>query len=316
MKLLRIINPGPMVTVQDDGRRGYQKHGLAQGGAADRHAFRWANKLLDNAPAAACLELVFGGFEAEALNRLSVSLTGAAKEVLVNGTPTSTWRTLTLNPGDCLQVPPPAYGRFSYLAVAGGVHSKELFSSRSVIVREQIEGLQALAAGTIIEGGLTQTVPPRSVPAEYVRHYRSPVLCRLVPGYQYEEFTLEDRERFFSGRYQVSNQSDRMGFRLEGLPLQSPPPGIVSEGIAMGAVQVPGDGDPIVLLNDRQTIGGYPKLGVVSSQDCSRLAQALPGQDVQFALAELPVLQAEWQVFEHFFRTSRWHDNGDGLKPD
>lgn len=316
MKLLHVIRSGPLTTVQDSGRPGFQKHGLAQGGAADRHAFLWANKLLDNGPDRACLELVLGGFEAQALCELTVAVTGAAQTVLVNGMPHPGWGTVPLKPGDSLTIPSIRYGRISYLAVSGGIQSEPVFGSRSVVVREQIDGLNAVAAGDIIEGDPAGSAPKRTVPAQFQRRYQAPVLCRVIPGYQHTDFSQADRNRLFSQRYQVSQRSDRMGFQLVGAPLTSPPPGITSEGIAMGAIQVPGDGNPIVLLNDRQTIGGYPKVGVVGAQDCSRLIQALPGHEVRFALTDIETMQAEWQVFERFFQLSRWCASGDHLTWD
>ncbi|SDW64391.1 5-oxoprolinase subunit C family protein [Marinobacter mobilis] len=313
MNLLRVITPGPLTTVQDSGRKGYQKHGLAQGGAADRHAFLWANKLFDNGPDQACLELAFGGFEAEALCELTIAVTGAAQEILVNGTRHPGWRTVQLKTGDRLKIPGFRYGRISYLAISGGVLSESFLGSRSIVVREQIEGLGAVAAGDVIKGAQATAAPTRTVPEQFRRYYQSPVLCRVIPGYQYKDFSSADLNGLFRQKYRVSQRSDRMGFQLAGAPLTSPPPGITSEGIAMGAIQVPGDGNPIVLLNDRQTIGGYPKVGVVCSQDCNRLIQALPGNEVRFTLTNVETAQAEWQVFERFFQMSRWCASGDRL---
>ncbi|SFM56441.1 5-oxoprolinase subunit C family protein [Marinobacter zhejiangensis] len=313
MSLFRIENPGPLTTVQDNGRQGYQRHGLAQGGAADRHAFMWANKLLENAPGSACLELAFGGFEAVALAPVTVAVTGAAWEVQLNEDFMPTWRTLELARGDRLRIPPVRHGRFSYLAIPGGVLSETVFGSQSVVMREGVDGLNPIAAGDVIGGKSAGILPQRVVPLRFQRRYESPVLCRVIAGYQYHQFSGDDRHRLFGQRYTVSSQSDRMGFKLSGAPLQSPPSGVISEGVALGSIQVPGDGNPIVLLNDRQTIGGYPKIGVVSTLDCSRLVQALPGQQVAFALTDLEAMQSEWLMFERFFQVSRWNPSGTDL---
>lgn len=139
------------------------------------------------------------------------------------------------------------------------------------------------------------------------------VTLRLVPGYQYPQFQRTDILRLITSAYTLSEQSDRMGFRLQGPAMASPPPGIISEGIAQGAVQIPGDGLPIVLLNDGQTIGGYPKPGVVPSLDCSALAQQLPGASIRFALTDLATVQNERRLFERHYQQTRWRRNGRSL---
>ncbi|MDC0661827.1 biotin-dependent carboxyltransferase family protein [Marinobacter sp. SS21] len=313
MKLLRVIAPGPRTTVQDSGRRHFQKHGLAEGGAADRHAFLWANKLLDNDLNAACLEITLGGFEAEALAHVSIALTGADTRPRINGIAVAMWQTLQLTPGDRLSMTSAASGRYCYLAIRGGLQAPTLFGSATVVVREQFDELRPLARGDTLTGFDTSPAKPARMPVADRPIYGAPLKLRLIPGYQYSQFSQTDRARFLSSEYRVSTQSDRMGFKLEGAALQDPPPGIVSEGIALGSVQVPGDGDPIVLLKDRQTIGGYPKLGTLCALDCYRLAQAQPGQAVGFEVSDIATTQNERMLFESMFRNTHWNKCGDGL---
>ncbi len=313
MKLLRVLSPGPRTTVQDSGRRHFQKHGLAEGGAADRHAFLWANKLLDNDLSAACLEITLGGFEAEALAPVSFALTGADTCPSINGHPVSMWRTLHLAPGDRIAMVAATHGRYCYLAIRGGLQAPSLFGSASVVVREQFEELRPLARGDTLAGFELPPASSAQVPLTARASYGAPLQLRLIPGYQYHQFSQTDRLRFLSSEYRVSTQSDRMGFKLEGAALQHPPPGIVSEGIALGSVQVPGDGKPIVLLKDRQTIGGYPKLGTVCALDCYRLAQAQPGQIVRFVESDLATAQSERLLFERMFTNTHWNECGEEL---
>ncbi|MDX1755000.1 MAG: biotin-dependent carboxyltransferase family protein [Marinobacter sp.] len=314
MKLLKVISPGPRTTVQDAGRRHYQKHGLAQAGPADRVAFLWANKLLDNPLGAACLEITLGGLEVEALAGLTIALTGADAQPRVNGRPVSNWHTLHLSAGDRLSLTTASCGRYSYLAVGGGFRSPVLFGSQSVVVREQFDALQPLQAGDELAGSDRGYSPDRVVPASAQPDYGLHLPLRLIAGYQYEQFSRADLTRLLTSDYRISAQSDRMGYKLEGAALQTPPPGIVSEGIALGSVQVPGDGVPIVLLQDRQTVGGYPKLGTVCAIDCYRLAQRQPGQTVRFELTDLATAQNERALLERQFRQTTWTPAGDELR--
>ncbi|QSP93805.1 biotin-dependent carboxyltransferase family protein [Marinobacter salinisoli] len=310
MKLFEVLRPGPRTTVQDAGRRHYQRHGLAQGGAADRFAYLIANKLLDNDPAAASLEITLGGLGLRVLAETTAAITGADCLATLNGLPIKPWQSLAVKPGDKLCFSSPASGRYTYLAVRGGLRSIQTFGSRSVVVRERIEGLEALREGTVLIGQASPAVPARQLPNEFQPGYEDTLQLRMVPGYQHEQFSVADRARVITTTYQVSAQSDRMGFRLEGARLRHPPPGIVSEGIAFGSVQVPGDGNPVVLLQDRQTIGGYPKLGTVIAVDCYRLAQARPGQAVQFQWVDIAEAQTARLLFEEWLKQSRWTETG------
>lgn len=314
MSCLEVIRPGVRSTVQDAGRQGYRHHGLAGGGALDIRSYTWANKLMDNPRNAACLEIVLGGFHGVARGKLQIALTGAEAPVTVNGQPVPLWQILTLNEGDKLVIGHATRHRLIYLAVAGGLDAPVYFGSRSVVVREHITGLCSIKAGDrlrALQAG--HPLPPRSVPASCRPAMQPGVTLRLVPGYQYPQFQRTDILRLITSAYTLSEQSDRMGFRLQGPAMASPPPGIISEGIAQGAVQIPGDGLPIVLLNDGQTIGGYPKPGVVPSLDCSALAQQLPGASIRFALTDLATVQNERRLFERHYQQTRWRRNGRSL---
>lgn len=311
---LQVLSPGPRTTIQDRGRRGYQRHGLAQGGAADLLAFLWANKLLENTDHSACLEITLGGFEAIAEGSMTLAITGAATDITVNGRPVAPWSTVHLNNGDRLKVGLHRHGRYSYLAMPGGIDAPTFCGSRSVVLREKIPGFTALSEADRTRPLRPDTATPhRTVPRHKQPDYAGEVMLRIVPGYQIAQFQPDDLHRLTARDYQVSQQSDRMGARMEGKPLQQVPEGVISEGIAMGAIQVPGDGLPIVLLNDRQTIGGYPKIGTLGAIDCSRLAQRLPGQTVRFGFADLQDIQCERLLMERYFKRTRWCDTGTDL---
>lgn len=311
---LWVTRPGISATVQDDGRSGYRQYGLAAGGALDLHAFNWANKLLENPPGSACLEIMLGGVQATAEVAMTIALTGADADITVNGRQVGHWQTLALKAGDRLAIGHAASGRILYLALAGGINTPQWFGSQSVVPREQIEGLKPISENTrLCAREASGALPHRQVPASFRPDYRDELTLRLIPGYQVRQFGDSDLLRLTTGQYEVTQQSDRMGFRLNGPALGEVPPGIISEGIATGAVQVPGDGQPIVLLNDGQTIGGYPKPGVIASLDCHRLAQRLPGQKIRFAFIDLADAQNERRLFNRYFRKARWSETGNDL---
>lgn len=308
-KGLWVTHAGVSSSVQDGGRRGYRKHGLAVGGALDLHAFNWANKLLDNPPGSACLEIMLGGFQATAETDMTIALTGAYAEVTVNGAQAGHWQTLNLKTGDELAIGHGKSGRILYLALPGGIDSPTWFGSQSVVPREQIEGLEPIMANTrlLARKPSAQTIH-REVPAEFLPDYQTELTLRLIPGYQIDQFSKDDLLRLTTSVYELTQQSDRMGFRLKGPALHDVPAGIISEGIAVGAVQIPGDGQPIVLLNDCQTIGGYPKPGVLASLDCHKLAQRLPGQKIHFEFTDIADAQNERRLFNRYFWKTRWKE--------
>lgn len=312
---LDVISPGALSTIQDAGRQGYRHQGLAQGGALDLRSYTWANKLLDNPRNAACLEMVLGGFHAVARGNLQIALTGAEAPVRLNGRPVPLWQTLNLNDGDELVIGYSSSHRLIYLAMAGGLDAPECFGSRSVVVREYIAGQGPVTTGdrlVALEDGHQQ--PIRSVPLQHRLAPDTETRLRLIPGYQYRDFHPNDMQRLTTSVYRVSDLSDRMGFRLNGPAMSSPPSGIISEGIANGALQIPGDGLPIVLLNDCQTIGGYPKPGVVPTLDCGALAQQLPGAQVRFELTDIATVQNERRLFERHYQCTRWRSCGQSLE--
>ncbi|MBR9828613.1 MAG: biotin-dependent carboxyltransferase [Oceanospirillales bacterium] len=302
---LRVLNPGILALVQDLGRFGYQQLGLSTGGAADEHAYLWANRLLGNVPGAAAVEVCYGGLKLEAEVATRVAVTGADLQLTLNGQPVSPWQTLNLVPGDQLAFGYPKTGVRAYLAVQGGLQIKPVYGSVATVMREQIGGLDG-CGGKLKVGDLLPCFgadPARHfrVTTGYIPDYTQPLTLRVIEGHQCALFPAEVLARFYSEAYEISPQSDRMGVRLSGPELHPLADGIISEGISFGAIQVPKDGQPIILLKDRQTIGGYPKLGTVFALDAFMLAQRQPHTDIRFAPMPLHEAQLELQRFYRFF---------------
>ena len=306
---LWIEKPGFLSLIQDAGRCGVMHLGLATGGAMDRHAWAWANYLLGNCFGAAALEITFGQVEFVSQLSVNIAITGAQVAVTVNGVPQPLWATLSLKAGDRVALGAPRAGLRSYLAVAGGFSvAAGLGNSCATLHREKTGGLhgdgQPLKAGDLLPCEPRSQNPPlqRQVPVDWRPDYHEALILDVIMGAQAERFPSHSLECFFTRPYTLSPQSDRMGARLDGPALEVFGERLISEGISLGAVQVPANGLPIILLNDRQTIGGYPKLGAVTPRSLDALAQRQPGCQLQFRAVALHEAQRREKVFLSFFK--------------
>jgi biotin-dependent carboxylase-like uncharacterized protein len=307
MKGFDVLKPGTLTLIQDLGRRGFQHLGLTCGGSLDDKAARWANRLLANAVSAALLEISLGGLVLRCGVSSRIALTGADLGLRINGTRCPAWRSYRVMPGDRLEFGYARTGLRGYLAVAGGFVLDPSFGSCSTVVREAVGGLNggALVAGDRLPcRSLDATAlrqPLTAVPAKYISDYAAQRPLRVLPGYQYEQFSAQAQQCFFGEPYRVGVDSDRMGVRLSGPALAYEGPAVMSQGIAYGAIQVPADGQPIVLLNDRQTLGGYPVLGALLPLDAFLLGQMPPGRELRFEPITLDAATALMQVYYGFF---------------
>lgn len=292
---------GLQCLIQDIGRPGVQFHGLASGGAMDRHAHGWANRLLGNPADCATLEITLGPVELEFTATTTVSLTGADLKVELNHRPVSPWQSVRVQAGDHLSGHYARNGLRAYLGVHGGWQTPRRFGSRSGVPRENPD------APVQTDDDLPFSVPDnpiltRRVPSVWQRHYQNDRIdLDLLTGYQHEVFSTSAWATLMQSGFTLSPDSDRMGARLRGPALGSPPGPWRSEGIAAGTVQVPPDGQPIVMLRDRQTIGGYPKPGCLTHAACNRLAQCRPGETVHFRITTRQQAVAERLAFYRFF---------------
>ncbi len=296
---VKVIIPGALTTVQDAGRYGYQSSGIQTSGVMDHKAYEEANALVGNTGGEAVLEATLFGGMMEVTADTVAAVTGADMEPKVNNVPCGMNRPVLLRAGDTLSLDMAKSGCRSYIAFAGGVDVPVVLGSRSTNMKCRMGGYKGrpLQAGDAFETGLWgeeaaeryEEVRDRSFPAEA---YTSPIEVRVIEGPQAEYFTEKGKETFYSARYTISDQSDRMGYRLEGEAIESVDgTDIISDGIAFGAVQVPASGRPIVLLADRQTTGGYAKIATVCSFDIPRLVQGKPGDTVCFRRISLEEAQ-------------------------
>jgi biotin-dependent carboxylase-like uncharacterized protein len=275
-----------MTSIQDAGRFGWQRYGVSSSGAMDRLALAAANALAGNAPGAAAVEfmLMGGSFEVEG-GTARVAVAGAPCAVSLDAQPMPAMTSLTLRPGQTLAVGAAQAGVYAYLAVAGGLALEPQLGSLSLQPRAGIGGLdgRACQAGDRLPLVLGQApAGPELALDPLPVEPQAPV--RVVLGPQDDYFTPQGIETFLAFAYTVSREADRMGYRLTG-PKIAHARGfnVVSDGIVTGSVQVPGSGEPIVMMADRQTTGGYPKLATVVSADLRLVAQRRAGQEIRFA---------------------------------
>jgi KipI family sensor histidine kinase inhibitor len=291
---LEVVSGGLLTTVQDLGRVGYQRYGVPVAGAVDAPAHRAANRLAGNAPEAATLECTVEGPTLRALRPIVVAVTGADLGAVVERSDVGRfapppWSSFFLRPGNVLRFEGRRSGARAYVAVSGGFDVPEVLGSRSTYLIAGFGGLEGrpLRAGDRLSAGATEKPPspgermPPPPPAEDL-----PI--RVVLGPQDDYFTEAALETLESATYAVQSSSDRMGYRLDGPPLEhKEEKEIVSDGMMLGGIQVPPNGLPIVMLADRATTGGYPKIATVVHADLPRLAQKIPGERVRFGIVGL-----------------------------
>ncbi len=298
---IKVIAPGVLTTVQDTGRFGHQAAGIPEAGAMDRASLRLANALAGNSEDAAALELtVFGGtFEFEGDG--TIALTGADMRPFLNGNRMVMNAAVSVQTGDRLELGTAAWGVRAYLAVSGGIDVPVVLGSRSTDLKSRLGGLEGrkLRAGDVLESGsadgsLRQTAAepakaqgtswePVLKRLERVTAAEGAVRIRFLFGPQDAMFGEDAKQTFTESVYTLSTACDRMGCRLEGAAVPSlNGTDILSEGICFGSIQVPANGQPIVMMADHQTTGGYAKIGTVLSEDLPLLAQLGPGKKIRF----------------------------------
>jgi antagonist of KipI len=296
-----VLSSGLLTTVQDEGRAGWRSSGVSSGGALDVHALRIANLLVGNETSAAGLETTLGGLRLQFGDTRVIAWCGGRFDVRIGDLPLAAGRPAIVRAGDVLSFEHPEVGCRAWLAISGGIDVPEVLGSRSTDLRAGFGGLEgrALRNGDMLPLGSN---PPRS--EQWIRALeregakwqasgawaspaaREPKL-RVMRGGEWLRFDPEVRTASLSVPYTVTPQADRMGVRLEGPPIPYDGPELLSEAVSAGAVQVPPSGQPIILLPDCQTIGGYPKLAHVITVDLPIAAQLRAGDQVRFELVRL-----------------------------
>lgn len=284
--MIEIINPGLLTTVQDFGRVGVMKNGFTQNGVMDRYSMRVANRLCGNCDNAPVLEMTVVGITVRFTESAVICLSGADFAAKINNSPIRTNKAYRISGGDVLSLGTAKNGARSYLAVSGGIRADYVMGSASTNLKSGIGGYfgRKLQSGDVLAVG-SGAFPLGDIDKWEIDEnvYAKDAELRVVLGPQNDMFTDDDIKLFLSQKYEVTPQSDRMGIRLSGSPLKSKNGmDIISDGIAFGSVQVPNSGEPIILMADHQTTGGYAKIATVIGVDLPLAAQLFAGCTVRF----------------------------------
>ncbi len=284
MTALQILRAGHACTLQDAGRTGFLRYGVTPAGPMDWIAHQTANAMAGNPPGTAVIEVGPGGMSITADGTaLRLGLSARGFRVRRGGSDLPTRIALTLRPGTRLEIEPGPSHLWAYVAVAGGVDARPVMGSLATHLRS---GLGPFGGIALMTGQSLPVLAPATDDDEFALFDPTPPdpgPIRYVPGPQDDFFTPDALTTLATATYTIARRSDRMAYRLSGPPLaHARGHDIVSDGIALGSIQVPGDGLPLVLMADRQPTGGYPKIGCVIRADLPRLAQTRPGQTVHF----------------------------------
>lgn len=284
--MIRVEKPGLSTSIQDLGRIGYQQFGMVVSGAMDSFALQVGNLLVGNERDAAGIEIVMMGPKLEFLQDTFISICGADLSPKLNGEEVPMWSSLRVKRGDSLTFGQPKNGVYSYVTVAGGITTPVVMGSRSTYAKAEIGGLEGrfLQKDDILTAGKKKgNFFRKRLVDSVIPSYTDKGKIRVILGPDDHEFSPESIETFLSESFEVTKQTDRMGTRLQGPKLEHiKGADIISDSIFPGTIQVPANGQPIILLAERQTTGGYTRIATVISVDIARVAQNLPGKKLQF----------------------------------
>lgn len=316
---IKVLKPGVLATIQDLGRFGSQKYGVIVGGAMDSLAVRIANILVGNEEAEATIEITMYGTELQFENEHLIAITGGDLEPKIDGKPLSMWRPVLVQKGQVLTFNSPTSGCRAYIALSGGLRVPKVMGSKSTYTQANIGGYKGrelrkddvLFCEEISEQGknFIRKLKKLNTPVQWSVNY-SPFYfykserIRILKGSEFDWFENESQRNFLSETYRITLNSNRMGCQLEGEKLSLINKSeLLSEGVTYGTIQVPTNGLPIILMAERQTTGGYPKIGQVVTVDLPRLAQMQPGNTIKFETisideAEKLLLQQERDIHE------------------
>ncbi len=285
--MIRIINAGPLTTIQDLGRYHYQSLGVSPSGAMDKLALSIGNLLNGNDENATGLEITFAGFSCQFTTDTTIALTGADLDYTLNDYKVPLNQTLFINQGDILKTRQCLNGCRGYLTVLNGLDVAPLLGSNATDLRIKWQGQhgKTLKSGDVlaIKKGENALQKTRTLPKEIAQMIYNKRKIAVIDGPEVNRFESSALDLFYNHAYTISNQSNRMGYRLEGVKLtHKDNADILSSAVDLGTIQVPGSGQPIIAMADRQTTGGYTRIGQVATADYSLLAQMTAGETIDF----------------------------------
>ena len=311
---VKVLHPGLLTTIQDLGRFGSQQYGVIVSGAMDQYSLRIANLLIGNEQSEGALEITLLGTSLEFQKDWLIAITGGDLHVTIDGERAPMWRPIVVAKGSVLKFNYAVQGCRAYVAFAGGIDVPAVMGSKSTYIRAGIGGFQgrALQKGDVFScgemndysGSLVRDLAEVEDQLNWAVNYNSLIhleqtqTIRVLKGTEFDRFDEKSQQALFNASYTLTTNSDRMGSRLEGPALSLRENfELLSEGVTYGTIQVPPNGQPIILMADRQTTGGYPKIGQVITADLPSLAQLRPGATIQFK--EVSLEQAEKELLRN-----------------
>ncbi|MBU2976746.1 biotin-dependent carboxyltransferase family protein [Alteromonas sp. C1M14] len=290
--------------VVDNGRLSGQSEGFSEAGAMDNQAFQLANYLAANPMNTPGLE-VLGSITLLFHCDATIAVCGPSCLLTINDTPSDTWCSIDIKCGQKVTISSEKLGHRAYVGIHGNWDIPHIHGSACTVMREQLGGLtgqgNALASQDRIGGQFRLSQQQKKLSEQQRPNYSLVEPFDVVAGYQQRGFSAYALALFYASEYQLSPQCDRMGYRLSGPKISANSKAMRSEGINLGSVQVPGDGQPIIMMRDRQTLGGYPKIGAVASYDIYRLAQAVPGDVISFRPVDMNNARGTWLLKQRIF---------------
>jgi antagonist of KipI len=291
VKAIEVLLPGLFTTVQDLGREGFGPMGVSPSGAADPISLRLGNRLVGNDQRAAALEMTLHGGTFRFPEGAIVALTGSDFNSDLDGNHVSAWTSIEARPSQTLRVGPTPSGARCYLCVQGGIEVGRFLGSASTHVLTGLGGVDGrpIRKGDVLKiTPATETFRHRTIDPRIVERLAHRKILRVTVGPQSDWFPESSQRLFYSSTYRVAEDSNRMGLRLEGSPVPARAGRqMITEGVSLGAIQIPAAGQPIILFVDQQTTGGYPKIANVISADLHRIGQLRPRDEIRFEQVEL-----------------------------
>lgn len=297
---IRVLKPGVMATIQDGGRYGFQQYGVIVSGAMDSYSLQTANMLVGNDLFEAVIEITLMGTTLQFEDDAVIAITGGHLTPIMNGDPVPMNRAVYIQKDHILHFAACKSGSRAYISVAGGLDIPVVMNSKSTYLRARVGGYK----GRSLRSGDRIAIQTKSPLITHVKEHKArwfvcPVpfkkVISVMKGPEFDRFSIEAKTAFFEQTFQLTTQSDRMGCRLSGPSLALEQPyDMLSEASTFGTIQVPADGNPIMLMADRQTTGGYPRIAQVISADLPSIGQLNPGDTIRF---EEVTLQAAEQLY-------------------
>jgi len=298
-----VIKAGIFTTLQDRGRFSFTHLGVTNSGVMDEYSSLAAHKLLGNSLDTNILEITFANVELKASVNTSVCVTGASCEFFINDELKNCWQVYSIKKDDIVKIGTIKDGQRVYLGVKDGFDIPKEFGSNSTTIKESLGGISGtqIKNGNVLSYKSTFSNTTQRWHQKHIPFYGKELTLRVVLSYQEDSFSIDEKEKFFSSEYIVTRDFNRMACKLSGEKIVSSLDGIISEAITFGSIQIPKDGQPIVLLKERQTIGGYPKIGTVLSIDCFKLSQMKIGSTIRFQEIDINTAQEKLRDFYSTF---------------